>query len=67
LAAKIENILELSSDEYTAMRRACREHALAEYAPVLQTARYLQVYRKLLGLPEVSLPASWDSLKTVAP
>jgi hypothetical protein len=33
------------------MRYACREHALAEYSLVLQTERYLRLYRKILGLP----------------
>ena len=57
LAAKIEKILDLPPDEYAAMRLACREHALAEYTPELQAARYLQLYRRVLGLPAIPLPS----------
>jgi glycosyltransferase involved in cell wall biosynthesis len=51
-ALKIKKILELPREKYEAMRYACREHALAEYSLVLQTERYLRLYRKILGLPE---------------
>jgi glycosyltransferase involved in cell wall biosynthesis len=59
LAVKIIKILELPGNKYEAMRHACRQHAIAEYSPVLQTARYLRLYRKILNLPESSpdLPA----------
>jgi glycosyltransferase involved in cell wall biosynthesis len=50
LAAKIKKILELPENEREAMRRACREHALSEYSPPLQTARYLRLYRKMLNM-----------------
>jgi glycosyltransferase involved in cell wall biosynthesis len=50
-AVKIKKILELPREKYEAMRYACREHALAEYSLVLQTERYLRLYRKILGLP----------------
>ncbi|MDR2055504.1 MAG: glycosyltransferase, partial [Desulfovibrio sp.] len=52
LAAKIKRVLDLPQDEYAVMRRACRERALAEYSSTLQAARYLQLYRRILGLPE---------------
>jgi glycosyltransferase involved in cell wall biosynthesis len=55
LAEKIKKILELHPDEYEAMRRACREHAVAEYSPVRITERYLRLYRDKLGLPDVTL------------
>lgn len=53
LTLKIKKILELTPEENRSMRSRCREHALQKFSPVLQTGRYLQLYRRLLGLPEV--------------
>jgi glycosyltransferase involved in cell wall biosynthesis len=50
LAAKIKRILDLPPDEYEAMRRACREHALAEYHAHVSAERYLRLYRKILSI-----------------
>jgi glycosyltransferase involved in cell wall biosynthesis len=58
LAAMVAKALTLPPDEYTAMRHACREHALAEYTLELQAARLLLVYRRILGLPEILFPLS---------
>jgi glycosyltransferase involved in cell wall biosynthesis len=55
LAKQIKKILDMPHEEYKAMRHACRAHALAEYWPVLQTERYLRLYRRILSLPESSL------------
>jgi glycosyltransferase involved in cell wall biosynthesis len=55
LAAKIRMILELPAERIVAMRERCREHALREYSPVLQTGRYLRLYRRILSLPEMAV------------
>ncbi|GHV21412.1 hypothetical protein AGMMS49959_10480 [Planctomycetales bacterium] len=58
LAAKIKQILTLPSADHEKMRENCRAHALANYAPELQVERYLQLYRRLLGLPEKTATAT---------
>jgi glycosyltransferase involved in cell wall biosynthesis len=55
LAKKIQKILELPPDEYAHMRKRCWEHALTAFAPVLQTARYLRLFRAMLRLPAVHI------------
>ncbi|GHS93364.1 hypothetical protein FACS1894139_02900 [Planctomycetales bacterium] len=54
LAEKIHALLNLPAADYERMRENCRAHALANYAPELQVERYLQLYRRLLKLPEKS-------------
>jgi glycosyltransferase involved in cell wall biosynthesis len=54
LAEKIRTLVELPEDEYLAMRARCREHAIRSFSPILQTARYLCLYRRMLGLPEIN-------------
>jgi glycosyltransferase involved in cell wall biosynthesis len=55
LASKIQQLVELPDDEYMAMRVRCRAKAMAYFSPVLQAARYLRLFRRMLGLPEISL------------
>jgi glycosyltransferase involved in cell wall biosynthesis len=55
LVEKIKTMVELPEDEYLAMRARCREHALNCFSPVLQAARYLRLFRRMLGMPEVSI------------
>jgi glycosyltransferase involved in cell wall biosynthesis len=49
LALKIKEILDLPPDAAAAMRKNCRAHAVAEYAPEIQTERYLRLYHQQLG------------------
>jgi glycosyltransferase involved in cell wall biosynthesis len=55
LAAKIQKIIELPCDEYQLMRANCRKKALEDFSPVLQAARYVRLFRKIQGLPEVQI------------
>ena len=55
LAKKIQDVLLLSKTSHDAMRHAARRHAVAAFAPELLAARYLCLYRELLGLPRVSM------------
>jgi hypothetical protein len=55
LAIKIKKILELPSDEYEIIRSRCQENARKFFSPVLQAARYLQLCRRMLKLPEVNI------------
>jgi hypothetical protein len=55
LAEKIKTIVELPEAEYSAMRVRCREYALNCFSPILQAARYLRLFRRMLGLPEVNI------------
>jgi glycosyltransferase involved in cell wall biosynthesis len=53
LAQKIETLLSLPDEQIAAMRKRCRENALRRFSPVLNAARYLRLYRRILRLPEV--------------
>lgn len=55
LANKIFSLLSLSEDEQRIMRQNCRKFAERAFSPVLQTVRYLNIYRQMLGLPNVAL------------
>ncbi|MCD7985113.1 MAG: glycosyltransferase [Desulfovibrio sp.] len=55
LAEKIHLLLTMSPECSNAMRRKSREYAEVSFDPVLQAARYLCVYRRLLHLPKVAL------------
>lgn len=55
LAKKIQDVLLLPKTSHDAMRHAARRHAVAAFAPELLAARYLCLYRELLGLPRVSM------------
>ncbi|MCD7985111.1 MAG: glycosyltransferase [Desulfovibrio sp.] len=55
LAKKIQDALLLPKAAHDAMRHAARRHALASFAPALMAARYLTLYRELLGLPAVDV------------
>lgn len=57
LAAKIHLALTMKPQEYAHMRTLCRKRAIEVFSPVLQAARYLQLYRRLLGLPEKLIEA----------
>ena len=54
-AEKIQTCLELPEAQASAMRKASRECALREFSPVLHTGRYLCLYRRILGLPEITI------------
>lgn len=55
LAKKIQDVLLLPKASHEAMRYAARQHAVAAFAPELMAARYLHLYRELLGLPRVDM------------
>lgn len=55
LADKIKKVLELPEDDYLAMRARCREHAQSLFSPVLETARYLRLFRRMCNLPDVKI------------
>jgi len=55
LAAKIRHIVELPDDEYSSMRLRGRAKAVDDFSPVLQAARYLRLFRRMLGLTEIKI------------
>ncbi len=55
LAEKIQDALLLPKAAHDAMRQAARRHAVTSFAPELMAARYLNLYRELLGLPAVEM------------
>lgn len=55
LAEKIHYFLELPRWHREQMRWECRRLAEATFSPVLEAARYLQLFRHMLGLPSNTL------------
>lgn len=56
LAHKIFSLLSLSEEERRTLRHNCRAFAERAFSPALQAARYLGLYRQLLGLPAIAVP-----------
>jgi hypothetical protein len=54
-ADKIRLILTMPSDEYESMRIRCSTKACEIFSPVLRAAKFLQLYRCMLGLPNVDI------------
>jgi len=67
LAMKIKQTVELPHDEYTAMRIRCRAKAIEDFSPVLQAARYLHLFRRMLGLSEVKISGLFDTKYDTSP
>ena len=55
LADAIRLALTMPPDEYESMRERCAIKAREVFSPVLQTARYLRLYRSLLGLRHIDV------------
>ncbi len=55
LAEKIHRLLTMAPECAHALRRKSREYAEVSFDPVLQAARYVCVYRRLLHLPRLAL------------
>lgn len=56
LARKLHRFLELPAWRQQIMRWECRQLAEATFDPVLEAARYLQLFRYMLGLPSIAMP-----------
>lgn len=56
LARKLYRFLELPAWRQQIMRWECRQLAEATFDPVFEAARYLQLFRHMLGLPSISMP-----------
>ena len=55
LAEKIVHALAIPHEESKNLRIRCSQKASEYFSPVLRTAKFLTIYRKILGLPHVAI------------
>lgn len=58
LCEAVEKIYSLSPDEYQSMRKFCRNHVIKNFSAEKMAQKYLEMYKKVVGLYNIKSPFS---------